>query len=368
MSVMGTRRRARLRPSRRGGESPGPRATRHSRSARAPRRRGGARGCRTSRRRWRRSRSAHTSAGARRGPARASTAAPIAACSAGSGARRGPCRPHPRSARRTIRSFRGTALDRARLLAGRVVQVRLDGRGRLVEQPRDLGDRPALVAVVLRLQHLAPAPHAAVIGISTRCASLHLARSHRHLLRRVQSVGQHGRPHSFWPDRPLTACRLSAPARSGRRRTRRLPSLRSGRLAAQNQADARRNREGWSQVDLTSVSKDSRPARSLPPKAGAGPVPVLTTACRPRQASRRVSGDDRFCLDAIVCAVAYHVRGRVLALTTSSRCCSAPPRCAWRPRARLGRRRRSTRRHRDRARAGALAGARLTRAAAASRR
>ena len=282
---MGTRPRARSRPSRTGGELPGPRASRHSRSARAPRRRGGGRGSRTSRRRWRRSRSAHTSAGARRAPARASTAAPIAACSAGSGARRGPCRPHPRSARRTIHRSRGSALGRARLLAGRVVQVRLDGRGRLVEQPRDLGDRPALVAVVLRLQHLAPAPHAAVIGISTRCASLHLARSRGHLVRSVQLAGQHGRLHSFWPDRPLTACRLIAPARPGHRPTRRPPPFGPGRLAAQNHADARRNREGWRQVDLTPASENSRPTRSLPQKAGAGPAPVLTTAYRPKRSS-----------------------------------------------------------------------------------
>ena len=209
--VMGTRPRARSRPSRRGGESRGSRANRHSRSARAPGRR--ARECLTSRRSWRRSRSAHTSVGARRGPARASTAATIAVCSAGSGARRGPRRRHPRSARRTTRRLRVSALGRACLLAGRVVQVRLDCRGRLVEQPRDLGDRPALVAVVLRLRHLAPAPHAAVLGMSTRCASLPLARSRGHLVHSVQLAGQHGRPHSFWPDRPLTACRLTAPAR-----------------------------------------------------------------------------------------------------------------------------------------------------------
>ena len=208
MSVMGTRRRARLRPSRRGGGSPGPRASVRSRSARAPRRHGGARGCPTSRRSWRRSRSAHTSAGARRAPARASTAGPIAACSAGSGARRGPCRRRPRSARRTIRSFLGSALDRACLLAGRVAQVRLDGRGRLVELPGDLGDRAALVAVVLRLQHLAPAPDAAVLGVGRACGSLNLPPLALIVICCVvQSVGHSRRRDSFWPDPSLPARR-----------------------------------------------------------------------------------------------------------------------------------------------------------------
>ena len=234
---MGTRPRARSRPSRRGGESPGPRATLHSRSARAPRRRGGGRGSRTSRRRTRRSRSAHTSVGARRGPARASTAAPIAACSAGSGARRGPCRPRRRSVRRTTRSFRGTAVYRARLVAGRVVQVRLDGRGRLVEQPRDLGDRPALVTVVLRLQHLPPAPHAAVIG-SRQQVRLAPPRSLASVISCAAFRRSAGtvRLHSFWPDRPLTACRLRAPARPVRRPPRRRRPSGPGRRAESPEA------------------------------------------------------------------------------------------------------------------------------------
>src|SRR3954454_24046656 len=43
------------------------------------------------------------------------------------------------------------------LLAGGVMEVAADGRGRAVEQVRDLGDRPALLAVVLGEQNVAPA-------------------------------------------------------------------------------------------------------------------------------------------------------------------------------------------------------------------
>jgi hypothetical protein len=297
--VMGTRRRARSRPCRRGGESPGPRASVRSRSARAPRRRGGGRGCLTSRRTWRRTRVAHTSVGARRAPTRATT--PPRLRLAALAVARGPTLAVGARGRRAAR-LTGPAvppLGRTRLLAGRVVQVRLDRRGRLVEQSRDLGDRPALVAVVLRLQHLPAAPHAAVLGIAYRRGSLT-----RHNAFASSSTGWCGRPPARSVQQLLAGAAIGclSVARAGRARPfrppgyiRRSPTRCRDRMAPRSGNDRlNKKRLEPPAIGLQVRPKSRAPTRSLLSKAGAARALAVTTASRPRRACGDTGRDARF--------------------------------------------------------------------------
>ena len=143
------------------------RASRRRRVAQAARRHGDARAFATSRTTMAVGHSGRATRASHRAPALASTSARSRPggrpCST---RRRRLCRCAAGCRRRSRGTRPVTGLDRPCLLAGRVVEVSLDRRGRTAETHSDLGDRQALrAAEVTRQRHSAPPlEHAVVCG------------------------------------------------------------------------------------------------------------------------------------------------------------------------------------------------------------